>query len=115
MPGVQDRLSWLIQLAAVVAGEPRWRESGATVTLPIAGARGDFGPWLFRFDGIESVDLPQGPVPAAKYVREAQQAHDSHVEVWLDPARGYLPVRTRVRYGPDDEALEMRLQFSAQP
>ena len=115
VPGVQDRLSWLIQLAAVVAGEPSSRESGALVTLPIAGARGDFGPWLFRFDGIESVDLPQGPVAAAKYVREGQQAHDSHVEVWLDPARGYLPVRTRVRNGPDDEALEMRLQFSAQP
>jgi hypothetical protein len=33
-----------------------------------------------------------------------------NVEVWLDPARFYLPARAVLRAGPDDEGLELLLR-----
>lgn len=108
--GVQDRLSWMIQLAAIAAADPQRRAPGAETVLEVVGARGDGGPWLFRCIGAEPLASPAGTIDALHYVREPRAPHDTAVEVWLDPALHHLPVRATIRNGAEGEALELRLR-----
>ena len=108
--GSQDRLSWMIQLAAVVAAEPQRLQDGGKVVIHVVGARGDARLWVFRFVAREEVATASGAVLAAKFVREASDAYDTRVEVWLDPLRHHLPARAVLRAGPDDEGLELLVQ-----
>ena len=108
-PGTQDRLSWMVQLAAVVAADPRRREPGAEVVMGVVGTRADLATWVFRCVGNESVDTPLGALPSTKFIRHRQAAHDTEVEVWLDPANHYLPARALLHSGPDD-TLELLLR-----
>jgi len=41
-------LSWIVQLAAVLAAEPALRRPGAIVSIPVAGLRGEAAVWRFR-------------------------------------------------------------------
>ena len=111
--GTQDRLSWMVQLAAIVSADPRRREPGGQVAMGVVGTRGDLSPWVFRYVGDEKVDTGLGPAMAAKFVRERRDTYDTDVEVWLDPARYSLPVRAVLRAGPDEDALELRLRQAA--
>ena len=108
--GSQDRLSWMIQLAAVVAAEPPRMNDRGKVVIHVVGARGDSKLWVFRFVALEAIETGAGMVQAAKFVREAADAYDTRVEVWLDPLRHHLPARAVLRAGPDDEGLELLLQ-----
>lgn len=108
--GSQDRLSWMIQLAAVITAEPQRLQDGGKVVIHVVGARGDARLWVFRFVAREEVATASGAVLAAKFVREASDAYDTRVEVWLDPLRHHLPARAVLRAGPDDEGLELLLQ-----
>lgn len=109
-PGVQDRLSWMIQLAAIAAADPQWLAPGAKVTLQVVGARGDAALWVFRCTGTEALDTAAGLVESVRYVREPRGPYDTGVEVWLDPTRHHLPVRATLRSGGEGEALELRLR-----
>lgn len=92
-PGVQDRVSWLVQLAAVVAAAPeRYAAPGTPLALPVAGTR-DVGLWQFVALGPQAVETPAGRVEALALRREAKRAYDTRGEVWLDPQRHHLPVR----------------------
>ena len=108
--GTQDRLSWMMQLAAVVAAEPTLRSAGATVVLGVVGAHADASVWAFRCIGREPVDTGGGAVDAIKYLREPREAHDTTVQVWLDPARHFLPVHATQKSGPGDEGFSLRLR-----
>ena len=107
--GAQDRLSWMIQLAAVAAAEPQRLAPGGKVALYVVGARGDADLWIFRYVAHEDVATVAGPVAAVKFAREPRGAYDTQVEAWLDPARHHLPVRARLNHSPDGEALELLL------
>ncbi len=110
--GSQDRLSWMIQLAAVLTAEPQRLQDGGKVVIHVVGARGDSAVWVFRFVGLESVRAGSGPTLAAHFVREpglVGDARDTRVDVWLDPQRHHLPVRAVQRNGPDDDGLELLL------
>lgn len=109
-PGVQDRLSWMIQLAAVVAAEPSLRGPGARVVLQVVGARGDAGLWVFRCVGAESLDTAAGRIAALRYLREPHGADDSGADVWLDPVRHFLPVRATTRRDADGDGLDLVLR-----
>jgi hypothetical protein len=111
LPGVQDRLSWMIQLPAVVQANPGLRHDGARVTLLVVGTRGEAEAWHFDAQGAEPLaDLPGGPAAAAlRFVREPVRPYDLRVEVWLDPARGHLPVRARLATRPETRTTEWRL------
>jgi hypothetical protein len=89
LPGAQDRLSWLLQLPAIVAAAPERFVAGTSVVLFVAGARGDADVWTFVVHGIEMV----GERPALKLVREPRRLYGIRVEVWLDPAEHHLPLR----------------------
>jgi hypothetical protein len=109
-PGVQDRLSWLVQLSAVLAADPTLGAAGREVVLMVVGVRGDALPWRFEAVGVEDLELPAGPVRGALHLRrEPQRPWDSRVDVWLDPARHHLPVRLRMRQGPNAPMTEFDL------
>lgn len=115
LPGVQDRLSWMLQLAAVLAADPALGQPGRELTLLVVGVRGDAAPWVFRVIGMQTLQLPAGEVANALHLqREAQRPYDTRVDVWLDPARHHLPVRLRLQNradGPGTDFELLRLDF----
>jgi Protein of unknown function (DUF3108) len=108
--GAQDRLSWMVQLGAIVAAEPELRGVGAKVVMYVVGANGEAGVWAFDCTLLESVTTGAGPVSALKFVREPREPYDTQVQVWIDPAQHYLPVRATQKSGANDEGFELRLQ-----
>ncbi|MDP1898846.1 MAG: DUF3108 domain-containing protein [Rubrivivax sp.] len=116
VPGAQDRLSWMLQIAGVLAADPSLAEAGRQVQLFVAGPRGDAAVWLFEVIGHETLDLPSGPVPGAVHLhREPSRPYDTQVDVWLDPARHHLPVRARLTVRPTGEPTEFVLERTAPP
>jgi hypothetical protein len=108
--GAQDRLSWMLQLAALLAANPGLREIGTQIALPVASLRGAAMDWAFIVVGSEDLQLPIGPVGAAlRLERPALGPYEPRIEAWLDPARHYLPVRLRHAQGEDRE-WELLLQ-----
>jgi hypothetical protein len=95
-PGLQDRLSWMVQLPAIVAANPLLAQTGATITLGVAGVGGSLDTWVFRAEGPDTVETALGPVQALRYTRVPRQPYDTTVEAWLDPARHHLPVHARL-------------------
>ena len=109
-PGAQDRLSWLIQLPAIVEADATLARPGQRVVLWVVGTRGDAEPWQFDVEGREALQLPAGPVPdALRLKREPTRPYDSRIEVWLDPARAHLPVRAVFTLLPGGQPLAMEL------
>lgn len=97
IPGAQDRLSWMVQLPAIIEAAPSAFVPGARIPLFVAGARGDADLWTFSVEGFESADVADGQVAGAlRLLREPRRPFDTRVEVWLDPARHHLPVRLRL-------------------
>ncbi len=110
MPGVQDRVSWLLQLASILEAEPALGREGAQIVLWVIGTRGDAGGWTLEARAPEALDLPAGRVePALSFVREPQQSHDLRVVAWVDPQRGHLPVRLRFSARPSGDVTEFVL------
>jgi hypothetical protein len=107
--GAQDRLSWMMQLAAIVAAEPQLARPGGKVVMYVTGSHGDAGVWVFRCAGPDPVELRGAPVNAIKFVREPREPYDTAVQVWLDPKQNDLPVRATQKSGANDEGYELRL------
>ena len=95
LSGAQDRLSVLIQLAALVASAPERFEAGTTLTIQTIGPR-DADLWLFTVGQLETLTLPGGAVPGLKLTRNPRQLYDQQVDIWLAPQLGYLPARIRI-------------------
>ena len=109
-PGAQDRLSWMIQLPAIVEADASLARAGAVVTLFVAGTRGDAEAWRFEVLGHQALALPAGAVARALQLRrEPTRPYDTRVEVWLDPARQHLPVRVVFTTLPGGEPLQLEL------
>lgn len=117
LAGAQDRLSWMVQLPAIVDADPAaFAAPGSRVRLQVSGARGDAGVWTFVVQGREDLDLPAGAVRDTLHlVREPRRPYDTRVEVWLDAARHHLAVRVRLTPVPGGEPLEMRLDAASAP
>ena len=112
LPGSQDRMSWMIQIAAIASADAKRLATGARLAMYVVGARGDAEVWAFKVQGTEEVATGDGPVQAIKLVREPRKPHDTRVEVWLAPSLHYLPVRARLIN--EGSALELLMQ-TAQP
>ena len=110
LQGTQDRLSWMIQIAAIASAEPKRLAPGSRVAMFVTGARGDADVWAFVAQGIEDVNTGDTTMRAVKLLREPRGAHDTRVEVWLAPSLHHLPVRARL--SNDGSTLELRLQTS---
>ena len=110
LPGSQDRLSWMIQLAGIAAADPHLIVEGGRIAMVVVGARGDAGIWTLRSLGRESVETARGPVAAIKLEREGRSAYDTSAEIWLDPVRSYLPVHAILRNSSGAVEYELLLE-----
>ena len=104
--GMQDRLSWIVQLAGIVAADPQRSPAGAQTQLIVVGPRGDADSWVFVSAGMQSA---AGALPAVLLVREPRKPYDLRIEVWLDPSRHHLPSRARLGTWPAGAVLELML------
>lgn len=101
LAGAQDRLSVLIQLAALVASSPERFAPGTTLTIQTVGPR-DADLWLFTVGDRDTLTLPGGTVDVVKFTRNPRQAYDQQVDIWLASTLGYLPARIRITEASGD-------------
>jgi hypothetical protein len=113
--GAQDRLTWLVQLAAIAAGAPQGLREGSEVSMLVVGARGAASVWRFQVRSTQTVSWSQGTSQALWLLREPQHPYDLRVEVWLDPARDFWPLRVRQTQIPGGEATEWQLSEQPRP
>lgn len=111
VPGGQDRLSWMVQLAAVMAANPDLAQAQAQVAIWVVGTRGDADVWTFTVQDRAALDLPVGRVENTIHlVREPRRPYDTQVQVWLDPARHHLPVQAFLMVRATGVGTEFRLR-----
>jgi len=94
-PGAQDRLSIVMQLGAMLAGEPSKYKPGSTITVQTASTK-EAEPWTFTVEEASALDLPGGRVQAVRLLRNPRKEYDQKVELWLAPGSAYAPVRLRL-------------------
>jgi hypothetical protein len=95
LEGAQDKLSALLQLSAMVAGEPERYSQGTVVSFQAADAhRAEL--WDFKVGALEPLELPGGTLNSLKLSKEPTLEFDQRIEVWLAPEAHYLPVRLRI-------------------
>lgn len=109
VPGAQDRVSWLVQLQAILAADPAKAKAGGQVVMPVVGVRGRAETWIFEASGAESIKTPAGTLRTQKLTRALRKPDDTRAEVWVEPARQFLPVRIRLTLPPFDAPLDMTL------
>lgn len=109
--GAQDRLSWMVQLAAIVDADAARFRAGEQVEMAVTGSRGDTDLWTFTVTGQEAVELVGARLDRALLLkREPRKPYDTRVDVWLDPGRHHLPVRIRLSSERGGEALDFVLR-----
>lgn len=94
LAGAQDRLSVMMQLGGLLAGNPGRYPTGSKISIQTVGPR-DAGLWVFVVGDEEKLALPAGEYTARKLTRSPRQDFDSKLELWLAPDYGYLPVRIK--------------------
>lgn len=104
--GVQDRLSVMVQLAAMANAWSEPPAIGTVFTVPVVGARGDAKLWALRYEGPQMLQTSEGSVRSLRFVRQPEEPDDTRAEFWLDPQASHLPVRARLTDG-DGDALEL--------
>ncbi|MBL8324938.1 MAG: DUF3108 domain-containing protein [Rubrivivax sp.] len=108
--GAQDRLSWMVQLAAVLQADPALADDpAARISMMVIGAHGDADIWTFVAQGREAFPGPGGEiVDARRFRREARHAHDTDIEVWVARELHHLPVRLQLVRRQGGESTEFR-------
>ena len=93
--GLQDQLSVLFQLAAMLGGAPAKFPAGAEFVFETIGPRAP-ETWVIRVNGEELLNLPGGQKASLKVTRAPRREYDQTTELWLAPEFGYLPVRIKI-------------------
>ncbi|WP_222432841.1 DUF3108 domain-containing protein [Caenimonas sedimenti] len=104
--GAQDRLSVMLQLAALVGGQPARYPPGAQIAVPTASTR-EAETWFFDVIAEEDLALPGGAVRALKLQRKPRKEFDQQIELWLAPRMDYAPVRLRLT-NPNGDTVDHR-------
>jgi len=112
-PGGQDRLSWVAQLAAILAAAPQ--PPPAAWRLYVVDARGEAGVWDLVDQGEVTLDAPLGAATARHWRRDPPQPEGLRVEAWTDAARGHWPLRLRFTAGRGGEVFELDLAEEPAP
>jgi hypothetical protein len=110
LPGTQDQVSWMIQLAGIVAAEPDRASEGGRVSMVVVDARGQARVRILRYVGRESVETAAGTVSAVKFISDARSAYDSSDEIWLDPAHDFLPAHATRRNSAGESEFDLLLE-----
>jgi hypothetical protein len=109
--GAQDRLSWMIQVAAIAQADPKLLAPGGRISMFVTGARSDAEVWHFTVQGKEDVVVGGTALKTIKLMREPRKPNDTKVEVWLEPTRNHLPVKARL--SKEGDALDLQLASPA--
>jgi hypothetical protein len=97
--GVQDRLSWWLQLPAVVQAAPALQVAGARLRLRVVGSQGGSSTWDFECLGWDTPSLMGQPRRLLHWRRLPAAATGTTAELWLDPELGHWPVRVWLKPG----------------
>ena len=95
LKGAQDRLSVVLQISSLLAGDPSRFPLGTMLSFQTASQR-EAEIWNFLVDKEEALQLPYGELNAIKVSRKPRREFDQTIELWFAPALGYLPVRLRI-------------------
>ncbi|MDP4622054.1 MAG: DUF3108 domain-containing protein [Hydrogenophaga sp.] len=95
LPGTQDRLSVILQLAALMQARPSDFEVGSEVNMPVASSRA-VEDWRWQVGDLETLVLPKGSMIARRLTRPALHERDNTVELWMAPSLQHLPIRIRI-------------------
>lgn len=95
LKGAQDRLSVVMQIAALLSADPERYPLGTMLSFQTVATR-DAEVWLFLVEKSETLQLPYGDVPTIKVNRKPRKEFDQSIELWFAPSIDYLPVRLRV-------------------
>ena len=116
-PGVQDRWSWIAQLAAIAEAGARRGERPVRWELQVAGLRGDLERWTFQAlpSGAPPPELQGNDLsmrgdrdPALLHVlRATEHPYDLRIEAWLSPALHHLPAGLRMSTPPGPWSLSL--------
>jgi Protein of unknown function (DUF3108) len=90
--GAQDRLSMLMQLAAMAAGSGAQLAQAGQIAFQVTNTE-EADTWLFLVLASETIQVPAGETMALHLVRNPRKEFDSRLELWLAPNLGYLPAR----------------------
>ncbi|HXD39200.1 MAG TPA: DUF3108 domain-containing protein [Ramlibacter sp.] len=106
LAGAQDRLSVMLQLGAMIAGEPAKFPPATTISIQTASTR-EAEPWLFTVEREEELQLPGGKVSGLKLTRNPRREFDQKIELWLAPGMDYVPVRLRLTQ-PNGDSVDQQ-------
>jgi hypothetical protein len=95
LKGAQDRLSVVLQISSLFAGDPARFPIGTMMSFQTASQR-EAEVWHFLVEKEELLQLPFGEINAIKLNRQPRREFDQHIELWFAPTLSYLPVRLRV-------------------
>lgn len=110
VPGAQDRVSWMIQLGAILNADPKLAAPEGKISMFVSGANGDADVWVFQYVGAENLRTDFGTVRTVKFTRQPRKTYDRSVEVWLAPIRSHLPIRARFTANVGGDAFELLLR-----
>jgi hypothetical protein len=95
LKGAQDRLSVVIQISSLFAGDPTRFPLGTMLSFQTVSQR-EAEVWHFLVEKEELLQLPFGEINAIKLNRKPRREFDQQIELWFAPALSYLPVRLRI-------------------
>ncbi len=113
LPGGQDQLSALMQLAAMIAAQPSQFVVGTTLPIQAVGPR-SAESWVFTVGATEKLTLPGGELSTLRLSRDAPGEYAPKMELWLAPSLGYLPVRIRLTQA-NGEVLDQQWRSTQAP
>jgi hypothetical protein len=113
LKGAQDRLSVVLQLSTLLAGDPTRFPVGTMLSFQTVSQR-EAEIWQFLVEKEELLQLPLGEVSAIKLNRKPRRDFDQHIELWFAPSMGYLPVRLRITNANGD-MVDQLLRASEKP
>jgi hypothetical protein len=94
-PGIQDSLSALLQLAALLAAAPDRYPAGSSIGLTTVNERSAIGE-LWHIDGDAMLDIAGQPIPCVKLHRDPDGPYGNRLDLWLAQNRDDLPARLMV-------------------
>lgn len=106
LPGAQDQLSVILQMASMLAADPKLFTQGSTLSFQAVGPK-SAEAWVFTIGTSEKLGLPGGELNALRVWREPLGEYDSRVEIWFAPEMNYLPVRVRLTQANGDVADQL--------
>lgn len=109
-PGAQDRLSWVAQLAAILAAA---QDQPAALRMFVVDALGNAGLWQFQRQPDVLGPSPWGEVPQQHWLRMPPRPEGLRIELWLAAADAPNDAPTGASGGAPAGHWPLRLRFEA--